>query len=353
MIAEMENEYWRALIFFFTEKRFNATETEKELKEAHNGKAPSYSTIARWSSEYKRGRRSIQDSPKTGRPADIGTEENITRVQKMIEKDPRLTIDQIGAKTKISHGTVHKILNDELGLTKISARWVPKMLSNDDKANRTEISRRNLDRMNNDPEKFFDRIVTQDETWIHHFDSEHETNSMELRKKESQPSRKFEVVRSSGKMMASIFWDCDGIIMIHYLEKGKTANGKYYANNLVRLRECIKKKRRGKLRKGILLLHDNGPAQRAPVAQNSAQKCGFEILDHPAYSPDLAPSDFYLFPSMKKELKGQDFASNDEIVNAVEDFFEEKDKEYFKSGILKLRDRWSKCVEMNGDYVER
>ena len=175
---------------------------------------------------------------------------------------------------------MYKILYNELGLSKLSAPWVPKMLSNYHKTRRTEISKNNLDRMNSDPENIFNRIVTQDETWVHHFDPELKTHSMEWRKKGSPPPRKFKVTKRRSKVMVSIFWDCQGIIMIDYLEKQKTINGQYYADTLVRLRECIKKKRLGKLRKSVLLLQDNAPSHTELVAQNAAQNCGFEILDH-------------------------------------------------------------------------
>ena len=354
-MPEMEDIYWRALIFFFTLKGYNAKQTEKELKEVHKDDGPAYSTITRWASEWKRGRRTIRDASRSGRPADAATLENITRIQKLIENDRRLTIKQISKKMNISRGTVHTILHEEMGLSKLSARWVPKTLSNLDKANRVEISRKNLDRMNSDPEHFFDRIVTQDETWVHHFDPESKHESMERREKESQTPCKFKKTRRSGNVMASIFWDCEGLIMIDYFQNGKPISGQYYADELVRLRQSIKEKRRGKLTKGVLLLHDNATVhtRRTLVTNNSARNCGLEILEHPACSPDLAPSDFYLFPNMKKELRGEQFASDDEVMDAVEDFFKGKEKDYFKTGILKLKDRWSKCVAINGDYVER
>ena len=349
----MPLEYWRALVFFFTLKGLKPKETEKELREVHKKDAPAYSTVAKWASEWKRGTTSIQDAPRSGRPADARTTDNINRVKNLIEKDRRLTIEQVSKMTKISYGTVQSILHGDLGLSKLSACWVPKTLSNFQKTDRVRISRRNLDRMKSNPEKFFDRIVTQDEAWVHHFDRESKQRSIEWTRKESQAPRKFKAAKRSNKVMASIFWDCHGIIMIDYLEKGKTVSGKYYADELVRLRECIKKKRRGKPTKGVLLLHDNASAHRALVAEDSARNCGFEILEHPANSPDLAPSDFYLFPGMKKELQGQVFASNDEVMDAVEDCFEGKEEQYFKSGIYKLRDRWSKCVEIEGDYVDK
>ena len=56
---------------------------------------------------------------------------------------------------------------------------------------------------------------------------------------------------------------------------------------------AIKEKRRGKLAAGVLLLHDNAPVHKSRVAQVAARECKFEQLNHPPYTPDLAPSDYY------------------------------------------------------------
>ena len=57
----------------------------------------------------------------------------------------------------------------------------------------------------------------------------------------------------------------------------------------------------------------------------------YELLDHPSYSPDLAPSDFYLFPNLKKFLAGKRFTYNEEAMEAVNDYFEELPENYFIS----------------------
>lgn len=346
----MEKEGWRSIIFYLTKKGLNAQETHQELLSEYSDDAPSYTTVARWAAEWKRGRRSIQDGQRTGRPADVTTDENIMRVMKLIENDGRVTIKQITKKMNIGYGTVQRIINCELHLSKVSARWVPKMLSSFDKMRRLEISKTHLEKMKHDPEEYLNRIVTQDEIWVHHFDPETKQQSLERRSKGSQTPRK--KMRRSGKVMALIFWDSTGILMIDYLERGKTINGEYYAEQLARLRERIKEKRRGKLSRGVLLLQGNATAYKTPVAEKSVKDCGFEIMDHPPYSPDLAPSDYYLFPSLKQELSGQVFGSNDDIIDAVEDLFEEKDEEFFKKGISSLEKRWAKCVAVNGEYFD-
>jgi len=98
--------------------------------------------------------------------------------------------------------------------------------------------------------------------------------------------------------------------MTNYLSKGSTITGVYYANELGlrELREALKSKRRRKLRCGVLLLHDNAPAHTAGIATSVAAECGYELLPHPPYLPDLAPSDFCLFPLLKKHLRGRQYA---------------------------------------------
>jgi len=153
--------------------------------------------------------------------------------------------------------------------------------------------------------------------------------------------------------MASIFWDSEGILMIDYLDTGATITGEYYANLLAQLRDEIKTKRRGKLRKGVLLLQDNAPVHTAQVATSAAQRCNFELLPHPAYSPDLAPSDFYLFPKLKSELAGQRYSSNGEVESAVNGYLDTLPPSFFLEGLEMLQKRWAKCISLKGDYVEK
>ena len=106
--------------------------------------------------------------------------------------------------------------------------------------------------------------------------------------------------KSAAKVLASIFWDQDGILLIDYLPKGQTVNAEYYSSLLGQMKAILKEKRRGKVTKGVLFLHENAPAHRALATQKKLAYLGFQSLDHPPYSPDLAPSDNHLFPGLKK-----------------------------------------------------
>jgi len=109
------------------------------------------------------------------------------------------------------------------------------------------------------------------------------------------------VQKSAGKFLASIFWNQDCILLIDYLPKGQTINAEFYSFLLMQLKDILKEKRRGKVTKVVLFLHDNTPAHRALATQKKLAYLGFQCLDHSPYSPDLAPSDYHLFPGLKKK----------------------------------------------------
>ena len=132
--------------------------------------------------------------------------------------------------------------------------------------------------------------------------------------------KKFKTQRSAGKVIATVFWDTKGVIMLDFLPKRSTTTGVYYANLLHQLRTAI---------------HEKTPSK---VAMDAVERNGYELIPHPAYSPDLAPSNFFLFPNLKKDIRGLHFRS-DEEVTAVEEWVNGKDPDFFSSGLMALEHR--------------
>ncbi|KAL7723768.1 hypothetical protein ACLKA6_017266 [Drosophila palustris] len=158
-----------------------------------------------------------------------------------------------------------------------------------------------------------------DETWIHHFTPESNRQSAEWHAAgESRPKRP-KTQQLAGKVMASVFWDAHGIIFIDYLQKGQTINSDYYMALLERLKDKIAKKRPHMAKKKVLFHQDNAPCHKSMKTMAKLNELGFELLPHPPYSPDLAPSDYWLFANLKKMLRGKRFRSNDEQQNQGEE----------------------------------
>ena len=139
--------------------------------------------------------------------------------------------------------------------------------------------------------------------------------------------------------MATVFWNAQGVIILDLLAKKSTISGAYYANLLDKLRIVIREIRRGKLSKGILLQQDNARVHTCKIAMDAVERNGYEIISHLAYSPDLAPSDYFLFPNLKKDIRGRHFRSNEWV--------RDKDSGFFSSGLMALEHR------LEGNYIEK
>ena len=200
---------------------------------------------------------------------------------------------------------------------------------------------------------FLLRLVTGDETWVHYYEPGNKAQSRQRVEPVSPRPKKFKTQPSAGKVMAIVVWDAKGVIMLDFLPKRSTITGVYYANLLDQLRTAIREKRRAKLSKSVLLQQDNTRVPTCKVAMDAVERNGYELISHLAYSPDLAPSDFFLFPNLKKDICGLLFRSDEEVVTAVEEWVSGKDPDYFSSGLMALKHHWSKCITLEGNYIEK
>lgn len=106
-------------------------------------------------------------------------------------------------------------------------------------------------------------------------------------------------------------------------------------------------------RSRALFLQDNAPAHSSKDTKKKIEELeGIELLPHPAYSPDLAPSDYHLFRSMAHFFKGRRFNNELDVENGCREFFASKNPEWYKRGIELLAERWLKIIDYNGLYFE-
>ena len=216
------------------------------------------------------------------------TPEIIDQIHELILEDRRISAKSIAEQLGISREWVGSIVHEDLDMRKLSAKWVPKCLNADQKRQRCQSSEQILEFFRRDPNNFLSRLVTMDETWLFRYDPETKQQSTKWRHNGSTLPQKFRVQNSTGKVLASIFWDQDGILLIDYLPKAQTINAQYYSPVLVQLKGILKEKRRGKFIKGVLFLHDNAPSHRAHATQKKLAYLGFQCLDHTPYFTDLS-----------------------------------------------------------------
>ena len=342
----------RAVIKYLTKKGMQPKEIYDDMHGVYGDQCCSIRTVERWFREFKHGRCSLVDDPREGAPSTAVNDKNIKRVNDMVMEDRRITYAEIQQTLDISPGSVKTILHEHLHLNKCLTQWVSRMLTPGMRANRVECCQELLALFDSSPTDFATRVVTGDETWIHHYDPETQAEARQWKHAESPAQKRPRMKPSVGKIMMTVFWDSKGVLMTDFLEHKKTVTAVYYADLIRRLHDAVKEKRRGMLSRGVLLLHDNASSHKARLSQAAIRESGFEEPNHPPYSPDVAPSDFYLFSKLKKDFCGKSFEDDAELKSAVNEWFESQTENFYETGILALRDRYARVCDLEGEYIE-
>jgi hypothetical protein len=216
-IVAMEKVGYRSEIlirFLFLDGK-TYLEIKEKLEALYGDLSPSITTIRYWFNEFKHGRTSVLDEERPGRSIEVTTDEMVYNSRDIVEI--------VG----ISFEWVQNILHEYLGMTKLSARWVPRWLTVDNKRNRMATSKHCFDLYHCNRKEFLRRFITVDETWIYHYTPEMNEQSKQWISPGKQAPKKVKTVPSAGKVMTTVFWNSKGIIFIDYLERGRTITGQH------------------------------------------------------------------------------------------------------------------------------
>ena len=225
---------YRAVIRYLYLKGKTGQEIHCELTNVYGSSAPSYAQVKFWVWEFKHSRTSLEDEYETrsGHPSDATDEEMCNKVRDLVYSGRRIKVEEIANALHISHGSVSTTLHDHLGMHKLTARWVPKSLSDEQMATRASVCSALLKRFRSKEDDFLSHLVTVDETWVHYYEPENKAQSRQSIGPGSPRPKKFKTQPSAGKVMATVFWDAQGVIMLAFLAKKSTITGAYYANLL-------------------------------------------------------------------------------------------------------------------------
>ncbi|XP_066946989.1 protein GVQW3-like [Macrobrachium rosenbergii] len=191
-ISICTKEEQRSVIRFLWSEGVPGAEIHRRLSVQYGGNVLPRRSVYEWNEQFKSDRTSVEDEKRDGRPATATTDVNIDQVQTLILNNRRLTIDEVAYHMHISHGSAYEIVHNRLNFHKVCVRWVPKQLSDEHKRNRLRICQHLLDRHANEGDTFLKRIVTGDETWIHHFEPESKRQSMEWKHPQSPVKKKIQ-----------------------------------------------------------------------------------------------------------------------------------------------------------------
>jgi histone-lysine N-methyltransferase SETMAR len=235
----------------------SATETYSFLVEAYGDIALSRTRVFAWHKEFRDGRTSADRKQGSGRPREVRNLKNIKLVETLVKEDRRQSVAALSLESGLSIGSTHRILKSDLGLSKLTARWIPHLLTDEHKSNHLKFATDFSKREFTEGKSFLEKIVTMDETWVTYYNPELKSQSSQWLPKGSRPPRKAKVTRSEKKLMLIAFFDSRGIIYQHWVEKGKNINSDYYIGVLRKFLKHFRNKRPDLFASGWLLHQDN------------------------------------------------------------------------------------------------
>ena len=328
------------------------TEALKLLQDVYGDDAMSRTRVFEWHRRFKEGRDDVKDDPRSGIPSTSTTEENVEIVRQKVLGDRRLTVRMTANELDMNSERVWTITTKHLGMRKICAKMVPRLLNEQQKERRVQVCHDILEELETEP-NLLGRVITSGESWIFEYDPETKRQSLQWKSPTSPRPKKARMSKSKIKVMLIAFFDVRGIVHTEFMPQGHTINQHIYRDVLRRLMRSVREKRRELYeKKSWLLHHNNAPVHNALSIREFLAKNNIAVLEQPPYSPDLAPCDFFLFPKPKKVMKETRFPDVQAIKRAVTKELQAIPKKSFQECMEAWQRRMEKCVRAHGDYFE-
>ncbi len=235
---------------------------------------------------------------------------------------------------------------------KKSARWVPKLLSQVQKEDCVRISQEFVDAVERSGLSMLDRIITMDETLVSYFTPETKRMSKEWTLKGKPGPLKAKVQASRSKQMVFAFFESHSLIYTHIASRSATINAPYVVDVLSKFWRSLRLKRPELLSQQWFFHWDNAPVHTAALVSDWFNAHGVQRLEHPPYSPDLAPADFFLFRKVKEGLGGKSL-DQDTIKNAWEGVTRSITAVDFAAAFRSWLEHCKKCIRLGGEFVEK
>ncbi|GFT79737.1 histone-lysine N-methyltransferase SETMAR [Trichonephila clavipes] len=266
----------------------NAVQAKKNLTDVYGEGVLTVRQCQNWFAKFQSGNFDVEDAPRSGRPVEADKD----AIKALVDANRRITTREIRLRLNLSNSAVYDHLKG-LGLSSKLDVWVPHVLTERNLCRRIDDCDSLLKRHENDP--FLKRIITGDEKG-------HEAKNMNQLKPFPKPI--------------------------------------FTKKSLDKLNDALQQKRSELINgKGVVFHQDNARPHASLVSHHKLLQLEWDTMPHPPYSPDLAPSDYYLFRSLQHFFDDKTFTSNEVVKNHVDQFFASKDQKFYERGIMLLPER--------------
>ncbi len=252
----------RSNIKFMAKSRLTPIQTWRALQTVFQSNTLSKVQVRMWHRRFLGGNDSVKDKPRSRRPA--SQLQHVDQIDAKLQEDHRKTLRQLSAEVGILESTVHKVIKKDLKLSKKAAKHVPRVLTEEQRRHRMNLSEINLECVRSE-KHFLDKVITGDETWISLYQNETKMESCQWLPTGSVRPLKALKSGTGKKTMLILFHDAYGVIHMEFVPPGETVDSEFYCQVLERLLNKIRHKHLGMWTGGVdgstncdfRLLHDN------------------------------------------------------------------------------------------------
>lgn len=330
----------RIIILYHFRLNHDTPFTTQSIQSVFGVSSVSQRTVQRWFNRFRNGDFSLQDCPRIGRPSQL----NQVDLMALVRSEPTLSSRALAAQFNCSHHTIIRVLQSQ-GMEQRIGRWIPHVLTPEIRTARCDAAMALLSKSRRT--SWLDRLVTGDEKWvlyvnhcrIHQWVSQGETPQPEPRR---DPH--------GMKVLLSIWWNIHGIVHFELLPSNTFITSSLYCSQLERV--YSKLLLNYPQNTSFFYLHDNARPHISKLTREKILKLGWEVLPHAPYSPDMAPTDYYLFRALQAHLKHKSFINIEQIQNEIQFYFSSLPSTFFRDGIYSLVERWHAILRLNGEYLE-
>ena len=251
-----------------------------------------FSSVTRWCKKIKSGVDSVEDAPHARRLKTATSQKIVEKVTNLVATDAIFTTRHIAKCVCMSVGAARLILSRDLKMRRISAKWIPHLVTKEQKLARVRIAKQLLKQFPIYNNRSFANIITCDETWAHFYESKRKIQNKIWATKGGKRPCIAKRTMSIKKVMYVIFFTNQGPAIQIAVPKGKPVNARFYKDNVLhKLKKYFLRRRPSTGLRGVRLMHDNASSHKASIVCEYLKQEKVVELPNPPYSPCLAPCD--------------------------------------------------------------